>query len=337
MPRKVRLGQTVAMTKAADNVALCAAIAVQPGSDQGAPEWVHLLPAGEIRTVDGRGPYLVKSLQSIAQSLKPGEKLPIDENHAIDRAGSLGQPSPARGWIVELQARDDGLWGKVEWTEEGKALVEGQAYRGISPAILHDASKNVTAVLRASLVNNPNLKGLTALHSEEETAMDYKAMLLGLLGLGSDADDAAIDAALAAKKDGGEKVATQSVIETPEYVALQSQLTETATELKTLKEGHLRDKATAFVDGAIAEGRAGLNATVRDQYIALHMENPERAEALIGAMPKLTGETRTAAQATGADDKGLSASDRTVMALMGLSEEEYLESLKASGKQMETL
>lgn len=332
---RAQLGQTAFMTKGTSPIALCAALPVPTGEANAAPDWVHLLPAGEIRTVDGRGPYLVKSLQAIAEALKPGEKLPIDENHAIDRAGSLGQPSPARGWIVELQARDDGLWGRVEWTPEGKVLIEGQAYRGISPAILHDAKKNVLGVLRASLVNNPNLKGLTALHSEEETAMDYKAKLLGLLGLGSDADDAAIEAALSAKKD--DKPALHSVIETPEYLALQAQHTEMATELKTLKDDRLRDRATAFVDAAIAEGRAGLNATVRDQYITLHMENPERAEQLIGAMPKLSGATRAADPAQSADDKGLTAADRSVMALMGLSEEEYAASLKATGKQMETL
>lgn len=121
------------------------------------------------------------------------------------------------------------------------------------------------------------------------------------------------------------------------YLALQAQHTEMATELKTLKDDRLRDRATAFVDAAIAEGRAGLNATVRDQYITLHMENPERAEQLIGAMPKLSGATRAADPAQPADDKGLTAADRSVMALMGLSEEEYAASLKATGKQMETL
>ena len=29
------------------------------GLPEGAPDWVHLLPAGEIRTCDGRGPYRV--------------------------------------------------------------------------------------------------------------------------------------------------------------------------------------------------------------------------------------------------------------------------------------
>jgi len=38
--------------------ALCSAVAMPQGD--GVSEWVHLLPAGSVRTMDGRGPYTVK-------------------------------------------------------------------------------------------------------------------------------------------------------------------------------------------------------------------------------------------------------------------------------------
>ena len=325
------------MTKATSPIALCSAMPV-PASEAGSvPEWVHLLPAGEIRTVDGRGPYRIISLQAIADTLKPGERLPIDECHSTDRAVPLGNPAPARGWIVELQARQDGLWGKVEWTGTGRQLMEDRAYRGLSPAVLHDHQKNVLGVLRASLVNNPNLKGLTSLHSEEND-MDLKGKLIGLLKLDSEADDDAVFAAVSAKMNGGDdKPALHSVIESEPYVALQSQLADTTTQLTALQSERLRDKAEAYVDAALAEGRAGLNQTTRELYISLHMENAERATALIGAMPKLAGQTHAGDVPSAADDSGLSAADRQVIALMGLSEDEYKESLAASGKKMEAL
>src|SRR5262245_48005503 len=53
----------------------------------GAPDWVHLLPPGPVlKTVDGRGPFRVGSLQKIIlTSMQAGNgKLPIDENHATD-------------------------------------------------------------------------------------------------------------------------------------------------------------------------------------------------------------------------------------------------------------
>ena len=91
--------------------------------------------------------------------------LPIDENHATDKGGAKGMPAPARGWIVALQARASGLWGKVQWTGERRKLVEDKAYIGISPVILHTAAGKIIQVLRASLTNTPNLQGLTSLHS----------------------------------------------------------------------------------------------------------------------------------------------------------------------------
>ena len=127
------------------NVALCAAVAL-PEDTEAAPEWVHLLPAGEIQTGDGRGPYRVAdAVALLAASLTEDDRLPIDENHATDLAAPEGRPAPARGWIVELQARADGIWGRVEWTREGKRLVLGRAYRGISPVIRHKPTGEVTA------------------------------------------------------------------------------------------------------------------------------------------------------------------------------------------------
>lgn len=311
------------------------------GDDGGVPEWLHLVPAArELRTVDGRGPYRVTSLQAIVDAFKPGDKLVLDENHSTDLAAPQGGSAPARGWIVALQARADGVWGQVEWTGEGRRLMEDKAYRGLSPAIVHDRAGNVLSVARASLTNKPNLVGLVALHSETE-GMDWKAKLIELLGLDSDADDAAIDAALTAKmKSDGDKpetLALQSVIEHPSFLALQSALSTAQGQINDLTDGNARRDAEGFVDAAIAEGRVGLNATVRDEYISLHMANPDQAKRLVGAMPKVGGSTHAGDIAPQADANGLTDADRSVIALMGLDPDQYKESLAASGKKEEAL
>jgi phage I-like protein len=153
---------------------------------------VHLLPAGAaIETVDGRGPYRVADLARLAaDSLGAGDRLPIDEAHATDLAAPEGRPAPARGWIVGLEARADGVWGRVEWTETGRQLLAEKAYRFLSPVIRHLKDGTVTAILRAALVNTPNLRGLAALNSQEPT-MDFLAKLRAALGLKDDADEAA--------------------------------------------------------------------------------------------------------------------------------------------------
>jgi hypothetical protein len=83
--------------------------------------------------------------------------------HSTDLAAPSGQPSPAVGWIVELQPRKDGIWGRVEWTEEGAKLISSRAYRGISPALQTDKEDNVVRLLRAALTNAPNLPQLVGI------------------------------------------------------------------------------------------------------------------------------------------------------------------------------
>lgn len=277
----------------------------------GAPDWIHLIPAGtELHTGDSRGPYRVNDPQAIVAASTG--KLPIDENHAIDLAAPRGEASPARGYVVELQSRSDGIWGRVDWTETGRALVADRAYLGISPAIVHDSQKNVLRIARASLTNRPNLQGLTSLHNQETTSMTTAvAKALGL------ADDAGEDQILTAIGNLKPQVALQSqlgeiglalgvaegatpeaivaaakakgVAQPAEITALQSQLTEVTTKLNKLTSDTARDKAIAFVDGAIREGRVGVKP-LRDRYIALHMRDPDEAAALISAMPVIGGE-----------------------------------------------
>jgi phage I-like protein len=184
---------------ASTEITLCAALPL-PAADAGgaiqAPKFIHLVPAGEIRTADGRGPYRMTDAAKVAASFVPGDRLPIDENHATDYAAPKGGPSPARGWIVGLQARQDGLWGEVEWTSDGRKLVEDRAYRQISPAIVHLKSGDVVGIARASLVNAANFLGLTTLHSQQGQSMDLTKELRKALGLPENAGDDAILAAV---------------------------------------------------------------------------------------------------------------------------------------------
>lgn len=130
----------------------------------GVPEWVHLVPAGTFSGRDGRGPYRLVAPEAVIAASMAGAPLPIDENHATDHAAASGIPSPARGWIDRLEARPDGIWGHVDWTPTGTALMAEKSYRGISPVFVHDKNGVVLRVLRAALTNTPNLDALATLH-----------------------------------------------------------------------------------------------------------------------------------------------------------------------------
>lgn len=184
----------------ADSIALCSAVALP--ATGGVPEWVHIIPAGQVRTIDGRGPYTVPNMVALAAaSLAAGDKLPIDENHATDKGAALGLPAPARGWIVALEARSDGLWGKVDWTGSGRKLMLEKAYSGISPVLVHDRANVVARLLRASLTNTPNLQGLTTLHSSNGSGGAGQAALthedrsfMHIMGMGEEEYRAAMAA-----------------------------------------------------------------------------------------------------------------------------------------------
>lgn len=128
------------------------------------PEWIHLVPGGSFSGRDGRGPYKLRDAAAVIAASMADGRLPVDENHATDFAAESGAPSPARGWIVQLESRDDGIWGRVEWTESGRALLADKAYRGISPVFMHDEGGAVQKLLRAALTNTPNLPQLATLH-----------------------------------------------------------------------------------------------------------------------------------------------------------------------------
>lgn len=159
-------------------------------AEQGAPDWINLLPPGPVvPTADGRGPYrIVDAAKLASDSLLGTSCLPIDENHATDLAAPLGGPSPARGWIVELKARGDGVWGRVKWTTRGASLLAEHAYKYISPAIAVRADGTITRILRAALTNTPNLPDLIALNSSAMSELsDSERRIVAMMGLDASA------------------------------------------------------------------------------------------------------------------------------------------------------
>lgn len=133
------------------------------------PEWIKLIPAGTFGTRDGRGPFVNAQPDAViaaAKALDLEEGLPIDVNHATDFAAPEGRPSPAAGWIKELQNRAGEIWGRIEWTDLGKEACakgpngEPPKYRYVSPVFQYDDDTGlVTSLMRAGLTNNPNLYG----------------------------------------------------------------------------------------------------------------------------------------------------------------------------------
>ena len=367
------------MSKASQIALMSAHTFAAPKDGAVVPEWVHLLPAGDangIRTGDARGPYHVKDAKMIiAASFAENDRLPIDENHSIDLAAPGGQPSPARGWIIEMQARDDGIWGRVEWNDAGKELVSSQAYRALSPVIRFNENKVIEGILRASLVNRPNLRGLTALNMESDmTLEEFIAQLAKALGLKDDATEADVTAAIAALKEAGDaddveaqnRVDMQSQLTEigvalgveggehadilaaaqvkPEVgvggkamIALQSEVVDLTKKLNGLHDATNKNAAETFIDGEIKRGRAGVKP-LRAHYIDMHMEDAARVEKEISALPVLSGTTILATPPDTKDGKiALNAEQVAVANQLGLDHKDYAAQLAEDRKHEEAL
>lgn len=171
-----------------------------------APEWIHVLPAGSFKLRDGRGPFHAKDLAAlITRSLAPTHDLVIDYDHQTDFAAvpKVGGTAPAAGWIKELQAREDGIWARVEWTPRATQAIADREYRYFSPTFASDKkSGDVVALLHGGLTNTPaaELTPVTSSQlSDEDTSMEeLLKSLRAALGLGDDADgDAVVKAAAA--------------------------------------------------------------------------------------------------------------------------------------------
>lgn len=253
------------MTLSASCIALNSEIPQSNGS-----QWVHLLPAGRFHGRDGRGPYEASNLPAIVLASRDragSRQMPIDYNHGTDLAARIGAEAPAAGWIVGLQARADGIWGLVEWTPRAAVQLRDREYRYISPVFLHDPSGKVSHILRASLVNDPNLDELTALASAQEHTMhDTLAELRLALDLEETADGTAILAAVEALKT----TAHGALPDPAQYVPV-GLLQKAVAEVQSLRQGISLQAATDHVDGVIRAGR--ILPFMREWAIALCQTN----------------------------------------------------------------
>ncbi|QEW19255.1 Mu-like prophage I protein [Marinibacterium anthonyi] len=168
---------------------------IELASADGKPEsWVQLLPAGRFDLTDKRGPWVVKDVAAvIARSRGDLERgMPVDMDHALERHREA--EAPAAGWIEELAARDDGVWGRIAWTPTGKAKIEGREYRFISPVVMVTKAGEVMSIKRAGLTNDPAIAMKAICSTEDETPegdvaqdkADVIAMLREALGASPD-------------------------------------------------------------------------------------------------------------------------------------------------------
>lgn len=169
-----------------------------------------------IQVVDAEAVRLMAA-DIAAQKAKPNwPGLLVDRDHF---SYDTSKESRAAGWANDGQARQDGLFGPIRFTNSGKADVEGGEFRFLSPVFdrksavpLGGSRFRVTRLLGLALTNTPNIRNIQALTNRAEdfhgltpttTAKDTPTMnkVIALLGLAATASEDEIAAGIQALKN----------------------------------------------------------------------------------------------------------------------------------------
>lgn len=249
--------------------------------------WMHVCPLGEHPWISADGEERLvqvidrEACEAMARSYPlDGPSARIDIDHL---SMDVKNTTEASGWGKFAEFRDDGLWVKAEPTSHGLPLINGKVYRFTSPCFPRDGLVplgngrfRVTKLGVIALTNDPNLRGQKPLtnsraqsanpNTKTPSKMDYKTMLLKLLGLPDDASDDAITAAITAAKGQSD--------------AMNSRITELETQLvnRDLDEHGITDaKQRALLTPMLANKEQRTDALA---LIGRFKENEQTRKAL---------------------------------------------------------
>lgn len=342
----------------------------QAGPGGGAPDWVHLLPLGQIQAQDGRRAWHNADPAAVLAATRAiGRDLPVDYDHSIDAIKERGGTAPAAGWIKALELRADGIWGQVEWTERAKAAIAAKEWRFISPVFQFDKnSRAVLRILRAALTNDPAIAELKAVahrtNSEDPMDQDLVKQLAKMLGLAETATEAEVRTALAAAqaKPLETAIATAAAASALAPIAKALGLAETAkpdeitTALATTIAAAKTPDPAKFSPIAVVTELQGRVATLEtaaktaaatsevEAAIAAGKLIPAQREwgldyaardlagfkAFIAKQPTILAGGRVVEGQPGGGADALTAEEKAVCAAMGLAEKDFLATKKQS-------
>ena len=343
--------------------------------DQG---WTKLLPFGQFRAGDGRptdAPYWYTD-DAIGTALAADlntqvNDVLVDYEHQTLYTQKNGQPAPASGWVKpgNFQWRTgQGLYAKIAWTTRASAYIEDKEYKYLSPVFLYDKTGKVKQYLHTALTNIPaldNLGEVTAalsLHFQQPTEpkpMDdaLKALLCKLLGLGDDASETQITAALTLvidKMTDGKGLAAcnttlQQFIDTNKQqivaltadtikpdpaqyveVSVMKAVQDTVAALTQKLAQREQQEADALIQVALSDGR--LLPAQKDWAESLVKTNMAALTAFLDTATPIAALTKTQTDGNppaGANAAGgLTDSQLAVCKNLGISPEEYKKSLE---------
>jgi phage I-like protein len=252
---------------------------------------------GEVALGDGREPFRVnrEAMESVLTAWeKRGNDLVIDYEHqTLDRG-----IAPAAGWIKTLEARDEGLWARVEWTERAQAYISNREYRYLSPVItLNKQTRQPMELLNAALTNCPAINNQTPLVArlgQTERKIEASGNMPKISQINQEGEEQGIMInRIKSLLDMEPEAGDDQVVETIETWKLarsdKLQVTDNLIEALGLARGTSVEKMLGRIEALKVEVEAGRES--RDELVRLQEQiAQEKAEAMIQEALK-TGRT----------------------------------------------
>lgn len=295
------------------------------------PEWVELLPAGEIvMGRDGRTWRNSNPQGVVEQYVARNVDLVIDWEHSSEHRAPNGQDAPAAGWVKELAVRDGAVWGRVEWTEKADAQLQRKEYRYLSPVFLYTSDGNqIFRLSSAGLTNQPNLalKALNQQTHQEESPV-WKE-LLKRLGLPEDAtEEQAITALnqvqddLKTAKNREANPSLDKYVPRADFDQAQKRAANAEQTLNTLKKEREDETIETAINQALEDGKIA-PATVDYHKAQCRTEGGlDRFNTFVESAPAITGDSGLEGRKPAGSEKALNTETLKIAGMFGNSEED---------------
>ena len=259
-------------------------------NDSSNESWIQAMPLGKYThpiygVIELTAERIARFADNVNKKVR-GQDLDIDYDHKA-------KTDEAAGWVVKADARNDGLWLLVSWTEKARQLIKDRAYRYFSPEFTDSwkhpkSGETFTDVLAGGgITNRPFLKDIVPINLSEffsdefqkhnptqgeNMTAEQRAQLLVSLGLPETATDADIVAALLTKVEEAEKPEEKSVeekaaepapvavaaSENPQFKLLSEQINAMQIKLdeseKKLHESAIKEKVVSLTEVAKSSG-----------------------------------------------------------------------------------
>ena len=291
---------------------------------------VLIVPAGLFSHPKGDQLLDSKALEKIVNRMNEWNRdIVVDYRHeSMKQCGA----APAAGWVKKSTAKiaDEGITAIIEWTDEGRKLIESKKYRFLSP-VLESVNGEIVGLVNLGLTNNPNIHAARPLInqlSNQENFMTEEliAKLKEALGLDLESDDGAImEAAMALSQPGrlaamlGDAVVALGLTPEDDDDAIIARI----MELAQTSSANVVNEIDTLVNDAVT---AGLLRPAQKEWARGYGLSNRVAfrQFLANAGPMAPTGGLITLDTPGESGKNISDSEANVCRLLGISENEFL-------------